>query len=174
MAHVKNWSPCRFPEADLSFACFGTCDMHGVDLSRASLFGAMLGANFQEAKLDNAKLFPRLGSDSAGGPLNHTELCRICRACAYALALTFPATEYSDPQTKIKFISCSGTMLISCSAWDRAIEVRKLPGGECLMIGLNAACTCAAVSPDDQFLACVDMERKEIHIYELASGARIM
>ena len=169
MAHVKNWSACRFPEADLSLACFDTCDMHGVDLSRACLFGATLGANFQEAKLDHPKLFRRFGSDSASEPLNYTALRDNNRNCI--MSRSYPHEVLHESQVMPEFISSSGTTLVRYKFPDYSIEVRKLPGGERLMEGLNAVCTCAAVSPDERFLACALRESNELHIYELASGA---
>ena len=176
MVYVRDWSRCRFPEADLSFAALRNCVFDDADLSRVTLWGA----NLYEANLKHSN------HSHASPALMHPEV----ESTFLGIIYTHP-THPADPCTLPGWVSSDGKILLKAlnpvAVHDytdvrtyKSLEVWDLTEQKVLFTSSHGNFSCAALSPNGSVLVYAEsvIERADqdaqpnLHVYEVVPGER--
>jgi len=181
MIYVRDWSHCRFPDADLSLALLDRCVFDDADLSRITLLGAQLNkASLRRTNLSHASLL--------AVPL--TEIMHPEVESALISSVWRRSRPLSYPCVLSGWLSRDGTISLrpihptsinaKYGAIYKSLEVWKLHEQEPLFTVSPGNFSCAALSPDGNVLVYSesvqtrrsDNEELILHAYELTPGGR--
>jgi len=178
MVYVRDWSRCRFPEADLSFAALRNCVFDDADLSRVTHWGA----NLYEANLTHSN------HSHASPALMHPEVESTFLGIIYS-----HPTHPADPCTLPGWVSSNGKILLQPLnpvqlddymdlTTYTSLEVWDLTEQKVLFTSSPGNFSCAALSPNGSVLVYAEsvIERADqdaqpnLHVYGVVPGGRVI